>query len=170
MDNIINHSRLSTSLSGNIDFKKKMENNNIKNKLDEDINNPNPSNPSNPNPSEPDPENKNNLSKNDPNNPNPSNPDDENPENKNNLSKKDIQDIKNAQYFYNETSSNRKLLIAIIFGLIFAILSSPIVYQITNYISLKLGGVETTIGQGPTIIGLIIQTLIFIIVIRIILW
>jgi hypothetical protein len=152
MDNIINHSRLSTSLSGNIEFKNKMENNNIQNKLEEDINNPNPNSPSNPD------------------DVNPSNPDDDSPENKNNLSKKDIQDIKNAQYFYNEPSSNRKLLIAIIFGLIFAILSSPVVYQITNYISMKLGGVETTIGQGPTIIGLIIQTLIFIIVIRIILW
>ena len=151
MDNIINHSRLSTSLSGNIEFKNKIENNNIQNKLEEDINNSNPNSPPNPDDE------------------NPPNSDDSH-ENKNNLSKKDIQDIKNAQYFYNETSSNRKLLIAIIFGLIFAILSSPVVYQITNYISMKLGGVETTIGQGPTIIGLIIQTLIFIIVIRIILW
>jgi hypothetical protein len=66
-------------------------------------------------------------------------------------------------------TSGQKWWAAIILGFIFAFISSIFFYAITNGISTSLGGLPTMHG-GPTLIGLILHTVIFILVVRLILW
>ena len=67
-------------------------------------------------------------------------------------------------------NNEEKWWIAILLGFIFAIVSSPAAYYITSYIITSLGGISLIYGPGPNFAGLLIHTLIFIIIVRIILW
>lgn len=72
-------------------------------------------------------------------------------------------------YLHNYTNEE-KWWIAIFLGFIFAIVSSPAAYYITSKVTTSLGGVSLNNGLEPNFVGLLIHTLIFIIIIRIIMW
>jgi hypothetical protein len=64
-------------------------------------------------------------------------------------------------------TSNQKWLIAIILGIIFLIVSIPIIYNLTNTLLSKIN-IHTTNKKGlPTPFGLVLHTLIFIIIVRV---
>jgi len=70
----------------------------------------------------------------------------------------------------NEITSGQKWWAAIVLGLIFAIISSPPLYLVTTTLTEKAGGTSLSGRNGPTIPGLILHTVIFILIIRLILW
>lgn len=67
-------------------------------------------------------------------------------------------------------ASGQKWWAAIVLGLLFAIVSSYPAYLITSRLVTGIGGSSLTIGQGPTLSGLLLHTFIFILIIRVILW
>lgn len=69
-----------------------------------------------------------------------------------------------------QPTSGEKWWASILLGFLFAIISCSASYLGTTKILSSLGGVKTINGTGPTLIGLIIHTIIFIIIVRIILW
>lgn len=71
---------------------------------------------------------------------------------------------------YKEPTSGEKWWASILLGFVFAIISCPAAYLATNKALTSLGGLKTIDGIGPTLIGLIIHTIVFIIIVRIILW
>lgn len=62
--------------------------------------------------------------------------------------------------------SGQKWWAAILLGIIFFILSSPIAYSITNTTLAKFGSLVGPEFSGPTLKSLIINTLVFILVVR----
>ena len=71
-------------------------------------------------------------------------------------------------------TSGQKWWAAIILGVLFALLSSPPAYAITSAVSTSLGGMPlytfTDTYPGQTLLALFIHTLIFILIVRILLW
>ena len=67
-------------------------------------------------------------------------------------------------------TSSHKTWAAVLLGFIFFIISSPAAYNVTSQVSTYISGQPLMKGSGPTLPGLIIHTLIFIIIVRIILW
>ena len=67
--------------------------------------------------------------------------------------------------FCTQPTGGHKWWAAVLLGLIFALVSSPVGYQLT-----AKTGIKTIVGQGPTLAGLLIHTAIFILIIRLILW
>lgn len=71
----------------------------------------------------------------------------------------------------NTWSETDKWWIAIFLGLLFAIFASPLLFGLTN---IFIGGALSTVPLyeplGATIFGLVVHTIIFIFVIRILLW
>lgn len=59
---------------------------------------------------------------------------------------------------------------SVLLGFVFALVSSPAAYYISSKVTTSLGGLATTEGPGPNFVGLLIHTLIFILIVRIILW
>lgn len=68
-----------------------------------------------------------------------------------------------------QPTGGHKWWVAVLLGLVFALISSPVAYQATTMITDQIG-FKTMIGKGPTVSGLLIHTIIFTLVIRIILW
>lgn len=66
-------------------------------------------------------------------------------------------------------TSAQKWWAALLVGMLFAIVSSCWSYGITNWFSKRCVGFSTSRPGGPTLVGLLIHTIIFIILIRIIL-
>lgn len=66
-------------------------------------------------------------------------------------------------------TGGQKWWAAVLIGFIFALISSPAFYNITSNLVSPIG-IKLTDGPGPTLTGLILHTIIFTIVIRIILW
>lgn len=64
-------------------------------------------------------------------------------------------------------SNSQKWIAAIVAGLLFLLLSSPIAYQFTNALFGAIG-LNTTDGGRPTWGGLIIHSIIFVLLIRLI--
>lgn len=89
--------------------------------------------------------------------------------NKSKLSQVNNADGTESGYDNSTATSGQKWWAAIILGFIFAIISSLFFYTITNAIFTSLGGLPTAYG-GPTLIGLILHTVIFILIVRLILW
>lgn len=67
-------------------------------------------------------------------------------------------------------TNTQKWWAAVLVGFIYALISSPTAFYMTSTVTTSLGGLATTEGQGATFSGLLIHTLIFIVIIRIILW
>ena len=67
-------------------------------------------------------------------------------------------------------TSGQKWWAAVICGFVFALISSPAAYYATSMVSTSLGGIPLAYSPGPNFFGLLIHTLIFILLIRIILW
>jgi len=76
----------------------------------------------------------------------------------------------NSKPYCTQPTSGQKWWAAVLLGFIFALVSSPVAYQITSKISTSVGGISLIDGNGPKFLGLLIHTIIFIIIIRIILW
>ena len=72
--------------------------------------------------------------------------------------------------YCTQPNSGHKWWASILLGFIFAIVSSPAAYYVSSKVTTSLGGISTTDGPGPNFVGLLIHTLVFIIIIRIILW
>jgi len=69
-----------------------------------------------------------------------------------------------------QLTSSQKWWYSIVLGFIFAIVSSPAAYLLTTKTSVYLGGIPLSTGPGPVLVGLLIHTLIFICVVRLILY
>lgn len=70
----------------------------------------------------------------------------------------------------NPPTSGQKWWASILLGIVFALVSSPAAYYLTSTASTKLDGVALYNGRGPNLAGLLLHTLIFILIVRIILW
>jgi hypothetical protein len=62
-----------------------------------------------------------------------------------------------------------RTLIAIIIGIIFFLLAMPMAFRLTNGIGSRIR-LPTLKNGSPTLIGLIVHTIIFIIIIRLLMW
>lgn len=69
-----------------------------------------------------------------------------------------------------QPTSSQKWWVSILLGFIFALLSSPAAYYITSKVTTSLGGAALISGKGPSFAGLLVHTLLFIVIVRIILW
>jgi hypothetical protein len=66
-------------------------------------------------------------------------------------------------------TSAQKWWTSVLLGMLFAIVSSSFCYGITNWATNKCGGISTSKSGGPTLVGLLIHTVIFILLVRIVL-
>ena len=68
-------------------------------------------------------------------------------------------------------TSGQKWWASVVLGFIFALVSSPAAYYATSTVTTSLGGLSLMQSSiTPSLVGLLIHTLIFILIIRIILW
>lgn len=67
-------------------------------------------------------------------------------------------------------SSGQKWIAAIILGLLFALISSNFVYRLTNTLFTSIGVSPLYVAGGPTLLGLLIHTIVFILIVRLIMW
>jgi hypothetical protein len=67
-------------------------------------------------------------------------------------------------------TSGQKWWAAVLLGLIFLVLSSPSFYTLSNGLARTIGGPFTLGERGPTLWGLLVHTLLFVLVVRLILW
>jgi len=72
--------------------------------------------------------------------------------------------------YCTQPTSGQKWWAAVLLGFIFALISSPVAYNITSSVTSAMAGITLMEGPGPNFIGLVIHTIIFIIIIRLILW
>lgn len=72
--------------------------------------------------------------------------------------------------FCTQPTGGQKWWAAVVLGLLFMLVSSPVAYQISTMVANSTIGFKTIVGQGPTLSGLAIHTIVFILIIRIILW
>lgn len=72
--------------------------------------------------------------------------------------------------YCTQPTSGQKWWAAVLLGFVFALISSPAAYYVTSQVTTSLGGISLIDGKGPNFVGLLIHTLIFIIIVRIILW
>ena len=70
----------------------------------------------------------------------------------------------------SQVTSGQKWWAAVILGFIFFLISSPVAYNITSQITLSTVGTPLMYGTGPTLAGLLFHTLIFVLIVRLILW
>lgn len=66
-------------------------------------------------------------------------------------------------------TNTQKWWIAILIGILAFIVYNPGFYAMTNYLSVNTGGIQINNG-GPNLAGLLLHTLIFIIILRILFW
>jgi hypothetical protein len=72
--------------------------------------------------------------------------------------------------YSTQPTGGHKWWAAVILGFVFALLSSPPAYNLTSKVTNIVSGVNTMEGTGPNVRGLILHTILFILIIRIILW
>ena len=75
----------------------------------------------------------------------------------------------NTDNEYNLTPQ-KKWCIAVLFGIVSFIVYNPLFFLITSGMSYSLGGMYLTYGYGPNAIGMLCHMLIYIILIRILIW
>ena len=63
----------------------------------------------------------------------------------------------------------QKWIAASVLGLLFGIVSSPVAYSLTDAVTSR-AGVRTSKGGGPTLPGLILHSVVFALIVRILLW
>lgn len=69
-----------------------------------------------------------------------------------------------------QPTSGQKWWAAVVLGFVFALVSSPVAYYITSSVTTSLGGISLIEGPGPNVPGLLLHTIIFILIVRLILW
>ncbi len=82
-------------------------------------------------------------------------------------------DLNIADLLNLKLSNSQKWLGAIVAGLLFLILSSSFAYQLTNKLLTSIFGPKSatvTLAGAPTMLGLILHTVVFILLLRLILW
>ena len=67
-------------------------------------------------------------------------------------------------------TSGQKWWAAVLLGFVFFILRSPLVDLLLSKASTSLGGMTLVDGRGPAFVLLIVDTIIFILIVRLILW
>lgn len=67
-------------------------------------------------------------------------------------------------------TNSQKWWAAIVIGFVFALISSPAAYFVTSTVTTSLGGAPLVFGPGPNLVGLLVHTIIFILIVRLILW
>ena len=67
-------------------------------------------------------------------------------------------------------SSETKWFVSILFGILFFVLSSPLAYAITDKAITSFGGISYLTSMDINISGLLVHSIIFMLVIRVILW
>lgn len=72
--------------------------------------------------------------------------------------------------YCTQPTSGQKWWAAVLLGFLFALISSPAAYNITSQVTSSTLGITLMDGAGPNFVGLLIHTLIFIVIVRIILW
>lgn len=70
----------------------------------------------------------------------------------------------------NQVTSGQKWWAAVVLGFVFFIISSPVAYHITSQVTLNTIGSPLMYGTGPTLAGLLVHTIIFVLIVRLILW
>jgi hypothetical protein len=83
-----------------------------------------------------------------------------------------LSDLGIADLLNLKLSNQQKWLGAIVAGLLFLILSSTFAYQLTNKLTTAIFGEKAaTLGpNGPTVFGLILHAIVFVLLFRLILW
>lgn len=69
-----------------------------------------------------------------------------------------------------QPTDGHKWWAAVICGFIFGLISSPPAYYVTSTLLTSAGGVTTMTGPGPGFVGLLLHSIIFILIIRLVLW
>ena len=72
--------------------------------------------------------------------------------------------------YTTQPTGGQKWWAAVILGFVFALLSSPPAYSITSKVTTKMANATTIDGNGPNLLGLWTHTILFIIIVRFILW
>ena len=77
-----------------------------------------------------------------------------------------------SKYLRLPLTNGQKWLAALIAAILFAIISSKVVYQLTNSLFVSIFGPKAaTWGvNGPTMFGLILHTVVFLLLVRLLLW
>jgi hypothetical protein len=77
-----------------------------------------------------------------------------------------------SNYLRLPLTNGQKWVSALIAALLFALISSTIVYQLTNQLLVSIfGPAASTLGpNGPTMFGLILHSIVFLLVVRLLLF
>ena len=67
-------------------------------------------------------------------------------------------------------TSAEKWWVAIVLGLVFGLVGSPLAYYLTSSLFMSMGGMSMVNGAGANFVGLLVHTIIYICVVRLILW
>lgn len=67
-------------------------------------------------------------------------------------------------------SSAQKWWLAIVLGIVFGLISSPLAYYLSSTLFMSMGGMSMVNGPGPNLVGLLVHTILFICIVRLILW
>jgi hypothetical protein len=69
-------------------------------------------------------------------------------------------------------TNGQKWLAALIAAVLFAIISSSVVYQLTNSLMTSVFGPKAATwgANGPTMFGLLLHSVVFLLVVRLLLW
>jgi hypothetical protein len=69
---------------------------------------------------------------------------------------------------FQPPDSDKKWSISFYSGLLFFIIASPALFRLVNEITMKFGGVSILTAEGnPNIVGYLLHTLVFILIVRI---
>lgn len=63
-------------------------------------------------------------------------------------------------------TSKDKWIVSIISGLLFLLIASPFLYQLTNIVFSPLGFIMASKEGCPTILGLVVHSLVFLLIVR----
>lgn len=91
----------------------------------------------------------------------------------NNVSVAYKSDLNISDMFNLKLTNQQKWIGSLVAGLLFLILSSNFMYNLTNKLLTAIGGPKAatvTAGGMPTTLGLILHTIVFILLLRLILW
>lgn len=74
--------------------------------------------------------------------------------------------MKSFRQCYKPYTSKDKWIISIMAGLLFLLIASPFLYNFVNMVSTEVINIPTAVDGNPNLLGLLINGLIFIVIIR----
>lgn len=78
--------------------------------------------------------------------------------------------LETKELYAQRPTEGQKWWAAVIFGFVFGLVASPALYHVTSKITTTAGYNPTMSGPGPSTFGLFLHSIIFILMIRLILW